>query len=61
MLEYLKICIEIVASIKNDSILLGLSQLLEATHIKWVEDKLRTETISLLQQKLEAQEARNNY
>ncbi len=53
MHEFLTQCIKKLASMSDRGILSGLGDLLDAKQKHWVKNKLRTETIFLLQLKLE--------
>ena len=53
MHQFLKKCINKLESMSNVGILSGLGDLLDAKQKTWVKNKLRTETIFLLQLKLE--------
>lgn len=53
MRQFLKECIDKLESMSNVGILDGLGDLLDAKQKTWVKNKLRTETIFLLQLKLE--------
>lgn len=53
MREFLRKCISGLESMSNNDILSGLGELLDAKQKAWVKNKLRTETIFLLQLKLE--------
>jgi len=54
MHQFLKNCINTLESMSNVGILSGLGDLLDAKQKIWVKDKLRTETIFLLQLKLDS-------
>lgn len=53
MHDFLKKCIEQLEWMSNRGILSGIGDLLDAKQKEWVKTKLRTETIFLLQMKLE--------